>query len=93
MGSTIQRFPKFSLLKLSPIPLALRVVPLIRSGSPPGVVHHHMCGGVAIDDQPVPRAGGLIDRSAVDVAPGDRDAAVDLLLNQLEISVLLQNSL
>ncbi len=47
---------------------------------PPRVVHHHMAGGVVVDDQPVPRAGESIDRAAVDVAARNGDTAVDLLL-------------
>ncbi len=42
------------------------------------------------DDQPVPRAGGPIRRAPVDVAAGHRDAAGDLLLDQLEVRVLHQ---
>jgi hypothetical protein len=45
---------------------------------------------MAIDDQPVARAGGAIDRATVEVAAGNGDAAGDLLLDQLEVSVLHQ---
>jgi hypothetical protein len=59
-------------------------------GLSPGVVHHHLGGGVADHDQPVARAGGPIDQAPVEVAAGNGDAAGDLLLDQLEVSVLHQ---
>ena len=51
-------------------------------------VHHHLGGGVANDDQPVARAGGPIDRSAVEIDARDGVAAVDLLLKHTEASAL-----
>ena len=59
-------------------------------GLPPGVVHHQVGGGVADDDQPVPRAGGPFHRAAVDVAAGHREAAGDMLLDQIEVGALDQ---
>ena len=45
---------------------------------------------MAHDDQEVPRAGGSMDRGPVDGAAGHRDAAGDLLFQQLEVRVLHQ---
>ena len=90
MGSTIQRLPKFSRLNRNPMPLALRVVPWIRSGLTPWVVHNHLGGDVAVNEQPVARASGPLHQPAVEVAAGHRDTADDLLLDQLEVSVLHQ---
>ncbi len=41
-----------------------------------------------IDDQPLSRSDGPIHRAAVDVAAEDGDTAVDLLLDQLDVSGL-----
>ena len=57
---------------------------------PPRVVHQQMGGGMAHDDQPVPRAGGPLHRAPMDGAAGNRDAAGDLLLDQPEVPVLHQ---
>jgi len=57
---------------------------------PSRVVHHQVGGGMAHEDQPVPRAGGPIHRTPVDGAAGHWDAAGDLLLDQLEVAILHQ---
>ena len=49
-----------------------------------------MGGGMAVDDQPVAGSGGSIDGASMDVAAGHRDAAGDLLLDQLEVGGLDQ---